>query len=1053
MTAIPRPNPVRGWLVPSLVSVFLATALYAADPTPRKFDVPSDLAEKSLKVFSAQADTDLIFDAKIVRGVKTNPIAGEMSARSALEAMLAGTDLVVFQDPRSGALTVRRESEAEAKNVSRAIAESSTSGRPEEKSDLAENEQGEKVVKLDTFEVFGRKTLNMDIRRTEDDIQPYMVLEKDEIRRSGARDITEFLKQRIPADNVYAPPGASAMLGNAPQSANLSSVNLRGLGTNQTLILIDGRRLARYASGGRPGQPDINGIPLNAIERIEVLPTTASGIYGGGATGGVINIVLRRDYSGSEVAITYDNTFDSDSALRRVDVTAGTVFNAGRTSLLFAGSYSDSATLDAQDRDLIKRGRLQLFANNLAGYTGVFTPILGATSNIRTASPALVLKPQYGGTNLGSNITFVPYGYTGIQSDNAAALVTNAGRYNFDLANTAQRGGGGRIPYSNDPTRRSVNLTLRHEVSNRTNVFADIGVVDARTNALLNAGAATFTLQPTSTANPFQQTIQVTTPAVGTDRVLLSRHTSTRLVIGAITKLSPEWQVGTDYSWNLTRFSGSSAPTFSTAPTAPATLAITSGALNILRDTRPESDLFSPFLIPATAFPSTQTEMHDMIARVSGQAFRLPGGVAALSGLVEYQYEKFGEYLTQAATQSIFVPAQHQTVASSYWELKLPIFAPGNKVPFVRSLDGQIAVRGDAYESNGASNFNLLPLTGPVSRATKRFRALKPTIGLKWEIIAGLSLRGSYAEGFLPPSVNDLAPSTPDILDGATATGLLGTDPRRGNESLGTIRSHFGGNPALNPEESESSTIGLIYSPHFAEGLRLSVDWTRINKTGEISAILLSQNPLALELLVPGLITRAAPVAGDQFGVGVVTDVNGYALNFAKTEVESIDFALDWSRKLPIGKLSLGVNATNQRQYAVQVTAASPVDQRAGTINGAPKWKANAQLSWSIEGWTVGIASRYYDKFWLSTAHTVNANQRSATVDSSSFVDGYVAYRFASRASSRGNWLTRDLEVTVGVKNAFNANPPMLLSDTVSFFLPVENPRLASYYITFRKSL
>jgi len=67
----------------------------------------------------------------------------------------------------------------------------------------------------------------------------------------------------------------------------------------------------------------LNGIPLAAIERIEVLPTTASGIYGGSATGGVINIILKRDFQGFQTRLTYDNTFDTDSAVRRVDLSAG----------------------------------------------------------------------------------------------------------------------------------------------------------------------------------------------------------------------------------------------------------------------------------------------------------------------------------------------------------------------------------------------------------------------------------------------------------------------------------------------------------------------------------------------------------------------------------------------------------------------------------------------------------------------------------------------------------------------------------------------------------
>ncbi len=139
----------------------------------------------------------------------------------------------------------------------------------------------------------GARLLNTDIRRSQDDPQPYVIFERAVIEQSGAVDINDFLKTRL---TMSATGGTSAQTTNV--AGAVSGVNLRGLGENQTLILIDGRRAAKTSSGFSPGQPDLNGIPLAAIERIEVLPTTASAIYGGAATGGVVNVVLRRDYSG-----------------------------------------------------------------------------------------------------------------------------------------------------------------------------------------------------------------------------------------------------------------------------------------------------------------------------------------------------------------------------------------------------------------------------------------------------------------------------------------------------------------------------------------------------------------------------------------------------------------------------------------------------------------------------------------------------------------------------------------------------------------------------------
>ena len=195
------------------------------------------------------------------------------------------------------------------------------------------------------------------------------------------------------------------------------------LGANQTLILIDGRRSAGANLSGSPQQPDLNGIPLAAIERIEVLPTTASGIYGGGATGGVINVVLRRDYSGLESRVSYENSFDSGAIKRRVDLATGFNLEGGKTTVLLAGNYSNANALAVGDRDLVQRGRNRILENN--GFGGFDTlgiiPPLGATTNIRSQTGAnLTLKS---GGALNSPITFVPIGYAGAGSDAGAGLV------------------------------------------------------------------------------------------------------------------------------------------------------------------------------------------------------------------------------------------------------------------------------------------------------------------------------------------------------------------------------------------------------------------------------------------------------------------------------------------------------------------------------------------------------------------------------------------------------------------------------------------------------
>src|SRR5262249_7321019 len=152
-------------------------------------------------------------------------------------------------------------------------------------------------------------------------------------------NIEDFLRTRLPMNTTA---GSLAQIPGSPLT--LSNINLRGLGPNQTLVLVDGRRMPGIASAGTPSQPDINGIPLAAIERIEVLPATAGGIYGGSATGGVINIILRRHPRGLDVKATYGDTFVAKASNYRLDVNGG--FNLGdNTQVMVAATYSDSQAL------------------------------------------------------------------------------------------------------------------------------------------------------------------------------------------------------------------------------------------------------------------------------------------------------------------------------------------------------------------------------------------------------------------------------------------------------------------------------------------------------------------------------------------------------------------------------------------------------------------------------------------------------------------------------------------------------------------------------------
>jgi len=208
----------------------------AEEAGKRSYDIPAGNAADALKQFSEQSGRGVMANGDLVKGIRTNSVKGEHAPVDALELLLADTGLVAIPDTKSGAFSIRKETAIEAKNVNRAIVEKS--GRPDRSGRIELDEKGEPVVKLDTFEVFGRKTLNMDIQRTRDDVQPYVVFDRAQLETSGKTDVNDFLRARLTA----APNFVVNSEQNIFSIGNTSPINLRGLGANQTLVLVDGHR-------------------------------------------------------------------------------------------------------------------------------------------------------------------------------------------------------------------------------------------------------------------------------------------------------------------------------------------------------------------------------------------------------------------------------------------------------------------------------------------------------------------------------------------------------------------------------------------------------------------------------------------------------------------------------------------------------------------------------------------------------------------------------------------------------------------------------------------
>ncbi len=328
------------------------------------------------------------------------------------------------------------------------------------------------------------------------------------------------------------PPGDTiAQLG-----STRSEVDLRGLGPQRTLALIDGRRLPSLPNPqGEFGQSDLNGVPLGAIDRMEILTSTSGGIYGPSAIGGVVNVVLRRDYRGADFNVIAGLADRGDARRVRFEARVGFTPDGGTTDIMLFAAYTKSSTLVLGQRDFADRARARAFANDPAGYLAA-APSSNAV-RISSGGGDLVLDPAFGGASIGSPFTFLPVNFTGTAAERAAALAANAGKASLELAE--DRSGAGRYLISN-PTVTSGLFNIRRRLAPWLEAYAD-GLYFRNMGTTKANAIYVFPAIADAPTNPFQQFVTLRFPTSTFDQMVKTRTEIRRFSLGLIASLPGDW--------------------------------------------------------------------------------------------------------------------------------------------------------------------------------------------------------------------------------------------------------------------------------------------------------------------------------------------------------------------------------------------------------------------------------------------------------------------------------------------------------------------------------
>lgn len=306
-------------LVLALSTATAAMPAHAQDaPEKKHFEVPSQPAASALNQFAEQADITLVFSQDAVSGVVVRPLKGSYTTQDALRVMLESTGLA-WHEMEGGVISVTRSIEA---------GHGSAGGTQD----------------LQTITVTGTRI------RGGTTPSPIISIGSERIQEEGFTDLGQVMRSISQNYSGGQNPGVAAgAQGGGYYNQNVtggSTVNLRGIGQDATLTLLNGRRMSY---GGYDQAVDISAIPVEAVDRIEIVTDGASAIYGSDAVGGVVNVVLKRDFDGFAVGARYGEATEGGLATREVNATAGSTWSGGGLVFTFKKSSNDAIYADQRE--------------------------------------------------------------------------------------------------------------------------------------------------------------------------------------------------------------------------------------------------------------------------------------------------------------------------------------------------------------------------------------------------------------------------------------------------------------------------------------------------------------------------------------------------------------------------------------------------------------------------------------------------------------------------------------------------------------------------------
>jgi iron complex outermembrane recepter protein len=958
-----------------------------------QFNLPAGELRAVLEGFTRQTRTPIIYRAADMQGVRSGGFQGLASPERALAAILQGTGFLMRVDS-SGAIAVAREGNGTASE-----ADAAASATP----------AGDTEAGASSIVVTGTRV----VRDGYDAPTPTTVITSATIDSKAPTTIIDALITLPVFKNSST--AQTAGVGQAGTSGQ-SFANLRGLGANRTLVLLDGQRFVPSTS---LGTVDIGVIPSALIQRVDVVTGGASAAYGSDAVAGVVNFVLDNRLTGlkgnAEVGIsTYGDNFTYKGSL-----SAGTSF-ADRGHIVLSAEYVRARGVPLNARPDTEYPIARLITN--PGWT----PTNGATRRLilpyvytRTAS--------LGGVVIGGPLAGLEFGPGGTTSQQPVGTFVGssnhvlAGRRDdqaWDLSVSLsalpqeKATGYGRISWdlTDGLTAYATGVIARNKpgpfFSSPANTLITGAFVIQRDNAYLPQSVRT------QMENLGLQTISVGRYSEDFGASVVSRTNDTaRAVVGLQGDIGGGWYLDAYGQYGRNRQAlrienNSIRANFALASDAVDQGLASGGAANgniVCRSTLtnpgngciplnifgPTATRFDPVSPPAASYifgtSSADLTVTQQVAAVSlsGEPFSTWAGPVSLVFGGEYREESARQTSDAQSQANVFGLGNPKPLSGDlnvkevFAETVVPL---AEDVPFLRSLDLNGAIRLTDYSTSG-------------SVTTWK-------IGANWEPFDGIRFRATRSRDIRAPNIVELFTS-PVLSTAGVVDPVTNTSPIFQTYSLG--------NPNLQPERANTTSAGAVLRPAFIPGLEFSVDYYKIDILSAISTITL-QN--IVDRCFSGnqdlcaLITRTN---------GVITRIDNPFLNLQSLKTDGLDLELSYS--IPVGPGTASTRLLANRTFSYEISDGITAIERAGDINAAqPKWTGNATFGYRLDRFNLAADVTYIGGGNYDNTFVLPTDINDNTISARAYV-GLQASFDAGQGDSRR-------EIFFHVSNLLNSRPP-----------------------------